>query len=301
VIGLCGRSAPPKSRAAKLKLAACQRMRNSKRGAGLKGAHPDSQTGDRDVQLRPDAVSRIRSAEAAAEGRLDNSLRRFLSSWMSDRASGKEHKHILSRSDLLPFFVEYAIAVFNAEAHEYIEEAKKSEVLDIAAETSRLDAISRNLVKRIASKRNGVWQRTVEEACKYVGMGTAELGMWWCSHGTFTVGGLMRSQPIRLRSALRVRRKHWESRLHRLAAERPARTFVQAAKERLKKAQGQLTVKNFASKIGVSVTFIYALQRGELRGNTQRLAKVAEAVGCKPDDLWRKEYASKRKGSGAAL
>jgi hypothetical protein len=205
-------------------------------------------------------------------------------------------------ASLLPFFEEYAIEVFNAEAREHMAVIQNESSVDGKCWLQLAD----DVLQRIVAKSDGVWPRTVEEVCEGLGLGSRQSRAWVTDSGAevYSVAKLMRPCEKEIRLVLRIRAQgcqseEWELLGRRVDQDTPSKKtdvpserdeFIKAVKNRLKDARGRETVKQFAKRLSTNETVLYRLQKGVRRCSAEALEKIAKQIGCSSAELYREGF-----------
>jgi hypothetical protein len=144
--------------------------------------------------------ARIKRARAAATVCLGDKISAFLAACKTGQIF-ETLKHKPFSSDLIPFFEQYALAVFDAmasEAKSFIGNAD-----DVEPYLKWLSDRIEPLVMSIA-RRDGVWHRVVDQCCR-----RASLGWWGSPYGFYTADAFRRSHHQVIRAALELRIQLW--------------------------------------------------------------------------------------------
>jgi hypothetical protein len=189
--------------------------------------------------LSPQATARIRAAEAKAEDELGVEVTKFFQGCKKPSFVEEELGRKPFSVDLVPFFQQYATAVFEAAALELLEDIDSAEDF-----RSQLRILRQAIVDRIAAE-HGVWRRVVAYSCQSV-----DMGAWSSQYGFYGPSDFLRPHRIPIRGALSLCMKRcekwaWDQRAERMAGQPPGeRTEAAQESEAVQQTYKTLLGKN---------------------------------------------------------
>jgi hypothetical protein len=146
--------------------------------------------------LDPTARDRISAKKIEARCKLQDEVTAFLSAMRADA------ELLLGRNpvseDLLPFFLDYWKAVFEAETNERLLLA-----ISLPEKIRVLNTVLTKIHDQICSANDGVWSRTVSLGCNAVNFGS-----WNAGYGAYDRGALIVPRRKQLWAKLRIFAMH---------------------------------------------------------------------------------------------